>query len=522
MVPSKRLPLLLEQAQQLQKMMDPFFNLPPDAQMSLYIDHQSDRSVFPTQTTATMSAHTDEVWHVTFSHDGTRLASVGMDRNALVWSIPTQDSPELLYRLGPHTGPVCHAEWSPDDKMLLTTTQDGEVLVWQVDTGEKTEYREHTYTVGTASWLPDGQHFVTGGMDGRIILWNVDGTKKYSWSTTPYRVQALAVSPNGKHLVALSIRSVPVASSHGAPVSASSSSLTSRGHAAAASRAMEEQMQSIQRAAVRRTEMELNRTEDDNGVDIGVEVEDLGGGSRHEGDERQRIHFYDMERHEEVGSIYVKDELTSVVFSDDSREILVNQRPNESQIWNVERQCLVMRLNGHKVQKHVIRSCFGGVERSFVISGSEDSCIYVYHRKTGKLLEKLKGHGIGSVNSVAWHPTQHNCFVSCSDDGTIRLWKPKTSGGGAYPSGLMSHFSQDIEARNGHDGDLHMAEPSPFPWSNSPRLAGSPQRIPALALAPETVLQRTARSSSPLGDDQDEEDEEDDEAEDEEEDSTLR
>jgi WD40 repeat protein len=511
MIPSRRLPHLIEQAQQWQKTLDPFYNLPPDAQLSLYIDHQSDRSVFPTQTAAILTAHTDEVWHVAFSHDGTKLASVGQDKEAIIWSVgPLQDDFEVLFRFGPHTGPICHAAWSQDDSMLLTSTQDGEVIVWDVATGSKKEYREHIYSVGTASWLPDNQHFVTGGMDGKIVMWNTDGTKLHTWLANPYRVQALAVSPDGKHLVTLAIRSVPsqggATGLHGQSGAASS--------ARAWTRSAEEAVRTAA-GAIRNGNSIAPEPDDE-------ELDDLGGGSRVEGDQRQRIHFFDLEKQEELGCVYLWEELTSITFSDDSKHVLLNRRPNESQIWDVERQSLVMRLNGHKVQKHVIRSCFGGVERAFVITGSEDSLIYVYHRQTGKLLEKLKGHGQGSVNSVAWHPTHHSMFASCSDDGTIRIWKPK-AGGRSYAEELLRN-PNSIEfglPTNGHDRDSSMTEPSPFPWSNSPRSPASPTGLPSLGQIDAAAAIRSAVMSSPLiassslaaGED-DEDDEEDDDEED--------
>jgi WD40 repeat protein len=510
MIPSRRLPHLIEQAQQWQKTMDPFYNLPPDAQLSLYIDHQSDRSVFPTQTAAILKGHSDEVWHVAFSNDGTRLASVGQDKEAIIWTVgPTQDDFQILHRYGPHTGPICHAAWSPDDTMLLTSTQDGEVNVWNLNTGSKKEYREHIYSVGTATWLPDNVHFVTGGMDHKIVLWNIDGTKQHTWLTTPYRVQALAVSPDGKHLVALSIRTLPTPGS-------ASSNLHGQGGAASAARSWTRSADEAVRTAAAGVSGNGNSS-----ILIDDEVDDLGGGSRIEGDERQRILFFDLDKREEVGSVYLWDELTSVTFSDDSRHILVNQRPNESQIWNVQRQCLIMRLNGHKVQKHVIRSCFGGVERSFVISGSEDALIYVYHRKTGKLLEKLKGHGEGSVNSVAWHPTHHSMFASCSDDGTVRIWKPKAGGRSYADEILRMPASSDGHATNGHDRDSSMTEPSPFPWSNSPRSPASPTVMPSLAAVRSSAAVSSSLivpSSEQTGEDEEEDEEEDDDEEDEEDD----
>jgi WD repeat-containing protein 26 len=60
--------------------------------------------------------------------------------------------------------------------------------------------------------------------------------------------------------------------------------------------------------------------------------------------------------------------------------------------------------------------------RSFFLLG-QDGNVYVWHRDTGTLLETLPGHGEGSVNSVAWNPTNERMFATCSDDHTIRIWE---------------------------------------------------------------------------------------------------
>jgi WD40 repeat protein len=126
------------------------------------------------------------------------------------------------------------------------------------------------------------------------------------------------------------------------------------------------------------------------------------------------------------------------------------------------------RYIGHKQDRFVIRSAFGGEDDAFVLSGSEDSQIYIWHRQGGQLLkvaplasnplplfrrppqpsyhkyvplrvrnsvltappcaQVLPGHS-RSVNSVSCSPMHPNIFASASDDHTVWIWGPPQAQG---------------------------------------------------------------------------------------------
>ncbi len=183
------------------------------------------------------------------------------------------------------------------------------------------------------------------------------------------------------------------------------------------------------------------------------------------GSEKNRIHFINLQTREEVGTIYMREEMVSLAVSGDSRYALINVRPNELQMWDIVRQSLVRRFNGHDLSKHIIGCGFGGIDENFVISGSEDAKIYIWHRATGRLIETLSGHNAGAVNAVAWHPKDALTIASCGDDHTVRIWRP----GGRLPAAPA--FKSDVVPAS-DDSEMSGAA-NPFPWTHSdPSSAG--------------------------------------------------
>eukprot|EP01102_Stenamoeba_stenopodia_P015704 TRINITY_DN537_c0_g2_i1.p1 TRINITY_DN537_c0_g2~~TRINITY_DN537_c0_g2_i1.p1 ORF type:complete len:172 (+),score=24.73 TRINITY_DN537_c0_g2_i1:188-703(+) len=138
--------------------------------------------------------------------------------------------------------------------------------------------------------------------------------------------------------------------------------------------------------------------------------------------QEKKIRLYNLTNDTE-DAIQEVESITSLSLSNDSRYLIVNLSSQEIHLWDLEKKQLVQHYRGHKQGRFVIRSCFGGANQAFVVSGSEDCNVYLWHKHHGTLLEVLVGH-TATVNTVCWSPTDACLFASASDDATIRIWGP--------------------------------------------------------------------------------------------------
>ncbi|MBA0686888.1 hypothetical protein Goari_014460, partial [Gossypium aridum] len=81
-------------------------------------------------------------------------------------------------------------------------------------------------------------------------------------------------------------------------------------------------------------------------------------------------------------------------------------------LWNFETGKFLKTYTGHVNSKFCISSSFSITNGKYIVSGSEDNCVYLWELQSRKVVQKLEGH-TDAVISVACHPTR-NMIASAS------------------------------------------------------------------------------------------------------------
>eukprot|EP00064_Thunnus_orientalis_P018799 superscaffoldBa00004456_g18905 len=113
--------------------------------------------------------------------------------------------------------------------------------------------------------------------------------------------------------------------------------------------------------------------------------------------------------------------ISDVSWSSDSNLLVSASDDKTLKIWD-NNSCL-KTYTGHKNEKYCIFANFSVTGGKWIVSGSEDSMVYIWNLQTKEIVQKLQGH-TDVVISTACHPTE-NIIASAAleNDKTIKLWK---------------------------------------------------------------------------------------------------
>jgi WD40 repeat protein/predicted Ser/Thr protein kinase len=161
--------------------------------------------------TALCLGHKDRLFALTFSPDGTRIASAGEEGVACLWNVRTGVK---IAECRGHTSKILSAAFRADGTRLVTTSADGTVRQWDVATGRQVEppFDHHIGEVLAAAYSPDGEWVASGGADRTVRLWRATGRHSENAPSVAVlyghtgAVTEVAFTPDGRRLASVSQR----------------------------------------------------------------------------------------------------------------------------------------------------------------------------------------------------------------------------------------------------------------------------------------------------------------------------
>lgn len=138
-------------------------------------------------------------------------------------------------------------------------------------------------------------------------------------------------------------------------------------------------------------------------------------------DTHNRIRQYNFRDKSSATLVQEDSPIMSFTLSKNGQHALLNVTGQGVHVWDLHDRCLVRRYQGIQQGLYTIHSTYGGINDTFIASGSEDNHVYVWHCRREMPVVVLQGH-TRPVNCVAWNPVTQDIIASASDDGSIRLW----------------------------------------------------------------------------------------------------
>ena len=154
------------------------------------------KQIIPGATLCDYRGHTGRVRSVSWSPDGTRIASGSEDTTVQIWS-PGTFAGSLVRAYRRHLSEVLSVSWSPDGTRIASASKS--VNIWDPNTGERMlDYHADGALVSMVCWSPDGTRIASASRDGTVQVWNaLTGETRLIYHGHAGRVHAVAWSPDG-------------------------------------------------------------------------------------------------------------------------------------------------------------------------------------------------------------------------------------------------------------------------------------------------------------------------------------
>jgi len=290
-----------------------------------------------------------------------------------------------------HCDEVWFCKWSPNGRLLASGSKDYTVIIWELDTDtmqlrQQKTLEGHSYGVVYLAWSPDSTKLaVCGPADWPDVwLWDVNSGRLESKVSHSGEDSLTCVSwaPDGRRLAC-----------------------------------------GGERGQFYQCDTQGTVLDSWEGVRVQSLAYRADGKQILAADTHHRIRSYNFEELSDQPLLQEDHAIMSFTIDQTDRYALLNIATQGLRIWDINARALVRKFHGITQGHYAIHSCFGGLNQSFVASGSEDNKVYIFQVRRDEPIAVLSGHS-RTVNCVSWNPVYHQILVSASDDNTLRVWGP--------------------------------------------------------------------------------------------------
>jgi serine/threonine protein kinase/WD40 repeat protein len=170
----------------------------------------SDKAVglwHPIEGVAPISGHQKEAWSVSYSPDGTIMATGSDDETVRLWTTATG---HMIAELGGHLATVTQVSFSPDGTRLASGSLDGTVRIWDVPSRTLVRSIEGNQGVVRAlTWFKDSQRLAIGDSihekrhePNKILIWDTaTGTLLKTCATSTSTIRSLLITEDQESVI---------------------------------------------------------------------------------------------------------------------------------------------------------------------------------------------------------------------------------------------------------------------------------------------------------------------------------